>query len=175
MADISNIIKVLAKITENTISEDDAQCQATTESDLQAFKENLQRSDYSNIAVHNDEFTELLKSYTSFVDETLKNKVEMKKRFFWLSFFTLIAVSTIMVGSIISVFWSSWQENFSIEDYILPVLTSLCSFLAAFIIIPKIIAKYLFNSKEEKVMKDIVNSIQQYDKDVRDDLNNKPR
>lgn len=76
-----------------------------------------------------------------------------------------------IICSVLFVIYEYKQDtDFNVQDYIIPVVTAISSFLTVFIIIPKIIAEYLFNSSEDAVMKDIVSIIQDYDKYVRDNL-----
>lgn len=119
---------------------------------------------------HSINYDEILSDYTTHVNKTLKSKRIMKIIFF------VISVS-IMVLSIIFLIWGGFfvasqskSENFNIQDYLIPAISALTSFLTVFIIIPKIIAKYLFNSKEDSAMKDVIESIQNYDKNVRKEL-----
>ena len=139
---------------------------------LKAQKE-MQLSYFINITNHNDKFTKLLESYTDFVSTTLNKKIKMKSCFFWLSYIVLIVVVLITIASLFVVIISAGRDNFEIQDYILPIVTAIVTFLTSFIVIPKIIAEYLFNSNEESVMKDIVNSIQEYDKNIKNDIGNK--
>lgn len=64
----------------------------------------------------------------------------------------------------------SQRENFDVKNYIVPFITAISSFLTVFIVIPKIIAKYLFDNSEEAVMQKMITSIQDYDRFIRSNL-----
>lgn len=57
----------------------------------------------------------------------------------------------------------SYEIILSAVTVIVPAVTSL---IVAFLKLPEIIAKYLFNVKEDKYMKSIIRNIQQYDRDM---------
>ena len=120
---------------------------------LKAQKE-MQLSYFINITNHNNKFTKLLESYTTFVSTTLDKKIKMKSYFFWLSFIVLIVVVLITIISLAIVIFSASKDNFEIQNYILPIVTAIATFLTSLII-----AEYLFNSNVESVMKDIKNDI----------------
>lgn len=133
----------------------------------------LDARDKKSLKSHSYNYDNILSEYSSHVSKTLKTKRFMKLFFFWLSILVMIFCIVFIVGSVIVIFSESKNNsNFSIEDYIIPSFTALSSFLTIFIVIPKIIAEYLFNSNEDSVMKDIVSSIQEYDKYIRKDLHN---
>ena len=54
----------------------------------------------------------------------------------------------------------------SIIDLLAALVPSLVSLITSFIVIPKVIAKYLFNIKEENSMVEIIKSLQSYDDDL---------
>ncbi len=47
------------------------------------------------------------------------------------------------------------------------------AFLSTFIVLPRIIASYLFNNKEEGYLVNIITYMQKYDKSVREKINEK--
>lgn len=48
--------------------------------------------------------------------------------------------------------------------------TGTVSFASVFIVLPKIIAEYLFNTSDEKNMVDIIKNMQEYDKSLRENI-----
>lgn len=131
----------------------------------------LNMSDITSIKSHNKSYTDLLESYTEFISKTLNAKRKMKNCFYWLSFLVMAAFSIIIIAGIILLFRNAEVLKSDYRDYILPALTALSSFITVLIVIPKIIAEYLFNSSEENIMNEVVKNIQEYDKTVREKLN----
>lgn len=132
---------------------------------------NLKKSDTTDLKAHSEKYGELLDIYTQFVQTTLNSKHEMKSSFFKLSTDILKVIIVCFTTSIVISITLVLVYGTKYISSILPVLLpELISFLTIFIVIPKTIAKYLFNSKEENIMKDIVVSIQNFDKSVREKL-----
>ena len=50
------------------------------------------------------------------------------------------------------------------------LIASTASFASVFIVLPKIIAQYLFNTSDERNMADIIKNMQEYDKSVRENM-----
>lgn len=133
----------------------------------------LHKTDEESMANHSHEYDKLLTAYTSFVEKTLETKRNMKKIFFNFSMIVMIISSIFVALSVILIFVGYFWFDINFKDCLLACITSITSFLTVFIVIPQIIAKYLFNSGEESIMKDIVSGIQEYDKTIRKKLNRK--
>lgn len=133
-------------------------------------EELLEARDQNSLKEHSKNYDSILLYYTSYVEKTLRSKRTMKKAFFWLSFGVMIICVLSVIALIIFTLFSSQKTDFDAANYIVPCSTAIASFLTVFIIIPKIIAEYLFNNNEESVMQNIVASIQEYDKYVRTNL-----
>ena len=124
--------------------------------------------DYANshrksMQEHGDKYTELLDTYISNVKESLEMKREHKGIFFCVTISALIAsMALFFIISIIIVIVPGGTN----VDYIIAIAPSFVSLLSMFIIIPKTIAKYLFNIKEDNNMTKVVKSIQKYDAEV---------
>lgn len=127
----------------------------------------LREKDIDSLGNHINDYDNILRNYSNHVDKTLYHKRIMKICFFTMSILIVIACTVITIICIICLLCNIGDTNFNIIDYIIPTITSITSFLTVFIIIPKIIAKYLFNSKEDESMKEIISSIQEYDKYIR--------
>ena len=126
-----------------------------------------------SLGKHTQDYDTILRNYSTHVEKTLQHKRIMKVIFFGLSVFTMLSCVALIVVCIGILLFNIPKENFDVIDYIAPTITAITSFLTVYVIIPKIIAKYLFNSKEETAMKDIITSIQNYDKFLRDSLHQK--
>lgn len=128
--------------------------------------EELKASDIESMKKHNQDFNALLSAYVKNADKNLRNKLELKITFFYVCIIIMILVTfvTILI-SCIALF-----NDFKTEHIISVLLTNAVSFFTSFIILPKTIATYLFNTDEEKNMTEIIKSIQDYDKDIRNRL-----
>lgn len=118
---------------------------------------------------HSREYTDLLKEYIENSKKTSVQKKLFKSVFFWVSVSTLCLSFLLFAG--ICIYFS--LQDFSEIDIegISGLISSLIGLLSLYIIIPKIIAKYLFNVKEDKHMAKIVKSVQKYDAKVFENLN----
>lgn len=135
-----------------------------------ANDEDLTNTDRGSMTKHSGEYDKLLSAYTSHIEKTLTSKRRMKFWFYLISIIVLIVSTLTLIICVIYTIDGINNSNLGLLDYIPSCATALLSFLTVYIVIPKIIAKYLFNSHEEDVMKDIVTSIQEYDKQIRKKL-----
>ena len=55
-------------------------------------------------------------------------------------------------------------------EIITSIISSMVALITVFIVLPKIMTKYLFDTEEEKNIYSIVKQIQDYDKIIREDL-----
>lgn len=133
--------------------------------------DDLDRHDEISLFKHNESYDSILNDYTKHVSKTLQAKRWMKKVFYWIAvIIMIISFLYIIICSIIIITNLSSNLSFNLQDYLAPLISAVVSFLTVFIIIPKIIAEYLFNSGEDSSMQNIIASIQEYDKFVRGDL-----
>ncbi len=130
----------------------------------------LANIDRGSMKKHSGEYDKLLSAYTSHIEKTLNSKRNMKLWFYVISIIVMFLSTVILIICVIYTISSIHNSSLGFLDYIPSCVTALSSFLTVYIVIPKIIAKYLFNSHEENVMKDIVTSIQEYDKQIRKKL-----
>jgi len=129
----------------------------------------LSNSDINSMKNHNDFYDELLKNYVDNSKKALECKLKLKKIFFWLCMVILIISSICVIAfPLIAIFCTSFNND--IANFITICVTSVISFLTSFLVLPKIIAEYLFNNEEEKNMVQIISSIQDYDKHIRNNL-----
>lgn len=92
-------------------------------------------------------------------DNAAKQKQKLKNIFFW---FTMIGFGLIILTPIICLIFLITAR---VEDYYIifgAIVASLLEVLTTIIILPKIVAEYLFNKKEEKSNIKIVELMQKY-------------
>lgn len=119
---------------------------------------------------YTDAYISILDAYKKHLEESTKNKLELKKKFFstinlimYVSTFAF--VSTIILSTIIFII-SIYKNNSSVEIIAGSVVTMIASFVTMVVTIfklPEIIAHYLFNKKEDKQMVKVIENIQQYE------------
>lgn len=112
---------------------------------------------------HEASYTDILDAYTENVRETIKTKRCYKTIVFWTSMVLLVATFLLLVITIITFALKKQQPE--IIEWCSAFIPAIVSFLTVFIVIPKVITKYLFNSEEEKYMSEIIKNIQTYDKE----------
>lgn len=119
---------------------------------------------------YTDAYISILDAYKKHLEESTKNKLELKKKFFstinlimYVSTFAF--VSTIILSTVIFII-SIYKNNSSAEIIAGSVVTMIASFVTMVVTIfklPEIIAHYLFNKKEDKQMVKVIENIQQYE------------
>ena len=118
----------------------------------------------------NNMYTDLLSQYI----DKYKHKEKDKKIYKWIFFIIvmLAMAAVITVCLIVVVSLTIKAESTSLADFAV-VLTSIGGIISTIVIIPKIIAEYLFPSDEESNMIDLVKNMQQNDTNIMDILNKK--
>lgn len=119
---------------------------------------------------HSINYSKLLDLYIKSTKQTIYLKLSFKILFFIATIGSLIAVSFALVKSVNYVFnfFNKFENICDIKiEAILSILTIIVpvfsSFIVAFLKIPEIIAKYLFNIEEERYMDSIIKNIQDFD------------
>lgn len=135
--------------------------------------EHLKRNSIMNVLIHrhgksmadhSEEYTKLLQEYIENSRKTSQQKKEFKEAFFEVAIKTLILSFLLFaVMSIGFLFKDTRNEDISAWG---GLVSSLVGLLSLYIIIPEIIAKYLFNVKEDENMAKIVESVQKYDAEI---------
>lgn len=107
--------------------------------------------------IHVDkEFGRFLSNYVDIQQKKEEQKLHFKDQFFWfvmISFFALMLTPFVLSISI---------GRFSDITVIISFVTALIEVVSAIIVLPKIIAKYLFDPEEDKHLIHIIRSMQQY-------------
>ena len=123
---------------------------------------NLVELDTGYLSHHNEDYSALLDIYVANAKESLNDKRKYKKIFYYSSLIVLAGIIiTLLISSIIA-----FTSKSSLQT-IVTLITAATSFMTAFIVIPKIIAEYLFNTSDETNFTDIIKNMQEYDKSVR--------
>ena len=130
--------------------------------------EELHQSDNSNLHQHNAQFTALLEAYVKAFEKNSTKKIENKQEVFKIAKFLLLSIPISTIFLLFITLFLLISDKVDVLE-ILPGLTAaLISLIGTFVVIPKMIIKYLFNKKEEKYLAEIIGKIQEYDKNIRD-------
>lgn len=128
------------------------------------------RSEHGKImSDHAHEYTNLLRMYIKNSKQSSEQKKKFKNVFFWVAISTL-GLSFLLFSGISIYFSIKGFEKIDISD-LSGLISSLVGLLSLYLIIPRIIAEYLFNVKEDEHMAKIVNSVQTYDEKVFSSMN----
>lgn len=101
-------------------------------------------------------FLEFLQNFVETQNDKEKQKVILKEQFFWIvmiGFLSLLLTPMILVISL---------KSLNQITAIVSMVTVFFELVSAIIVLPKIIAKYLFNKKEDEKLLQIIESMQQY-------------
>ncbi|MGN1153686.1 MAG: hypothetical protein ACI4S3_06625 [Candidatus Gastranaerophilaceae bacterium] len=120
------------------------------------FNKNLE----NNIKSNNEKYNEILNTYSKNLAITLKNKRIHKNIMFGVVTVLIVAIP---IFFIIACYCIIINGNNNISEIIIKILPEFISFLTIFIVLPKIISKYLFNTKEERYMVEIIKNMQNHD------------
>lgn len=123
------------------------------------------RSEHGKIMnEHATEYTKLLKTYIRNSKKSAKQKKLFKNVFFWVSVIMLTLSFVLFAIISLMLILRGWEcmNTASLTG----LISSLIGLLSLYIVIPEIIAKYLFNQKEDEDMTKIVESVQSYDEKV---------
>lgn len=115
-------------------------------------------------------YLRILKAYHKQIEESIKKKNELKGKFFNMIkkiMYILIGLFIVSIISSFAIFIISILFKYKSIEIIAGAITALISSFVTMIVsiskLPEIIAKYLFNKKEDKIMKKIIESIQSYE------------
>lgn len=129
--------------------------------------EELQRGDRSSLLEHNQQYTELLNAYVKDFKKNSENKIKNKQKVFVISMVLFAGIPVFSLILIAATLVSLCFGCITGLDALPELLAALTSLLGTFMAIPKIITKYLFNKNEETHLAEIINKIQDYDRDIR--------
>ena len=128
----------------------------------------LQNDDRIRMKERNKKYSEVLDAYVSNTKKVLWIKLVFRVIFLLVSIGAM--VGTFVVFCV--VLW--WAANGKIEagylETVVTIISSMAAMMTVFIVLPKIMTKYLFDVEEEKNIYNIVKQIQDYDQVIRENL-----
>jgi len=130
-------------------------------------------NDNRGIQTHNkytDAYVGILKTYKEQISNSVTKKNELKEKFFniikWMLYALTIIFALTMIISL-GLFGVMVCKDSESSGIITGAITTLVSSFVTMVLsifkLPKIIADYLFNKEEDKLMKEIIENIQSYE------------
>lgn len=130
--------------------------------------------------VYTEAYIGILNTYNNQISTSVIKKNELKEKFFKTTKLIMYSLTVIfsvsMIVSLVLLGFMIWSDSSSVA-IITGTLTTLVSSLVTLIMsiykLPEIIAKYLFNKQEDRLMNEIIKNIQTYEIDaVKSDIEN---
>lgn len=142
----------------------------TNAQELDSDDKLLHSSDTNSLSAHNEQYTEILKAYVTNYKRSSAYKRKASRYLFNISMGLLIALPALVVVSVIIAMLCVVFGGAKVLDLLPALITALGTFAGTYMLIHEIIAKYMFSEKEEEHLTDIIDKIQEYDKEIRDGL-----
>lgn len=136
--------------------------------DKKLTNDDLTSSDNLHLSKHNEEFSDLLLSYVNNYKASSSLRLISRKVMFLVSIVVMVLVTLTVI---VVVIWSCAYVVNSCGDVVAVVPTvvgAVVSLVSVFMVIPQIIANYLYNAEEEKYLSEIIGKIQEYDSRIRE-------
>ena len=157
--------KIINKITRKTdLQDEESELEENSTSDV---KLDIDESVvYENIKKHNKDYDLILLNYTitTFIKTSFKVIFFIAALVIWVIFIRLFVKSNnIVLTKINSIKEDNVIVQSEIISLVISLIPSLVSVLASFIVIPKTIAEYLFNPKEDIDSIKMIKNLQKYD------------
>lgn len=112
-------------------------------------------------------YSYIIKEYSLGLHKDLKNKRVLKAIFFSVIIAILLAITVIFIVALFKSFslikTTQNKDNEFVLSLLLQAVTAIAAALASILVLPKIIANYLFNPKEEHAIRTMIEKIQRYD------------
>lgn len=135
---------------------------------VKSDNELLYNSDMSSLSEHNYQYTLLLCAYVQDFLENSAKKRKHKEDMFQIAkeMLRYVPVATLCFA-VVTLICLVYDTIDALEA--MPgVCVALSTLLGTFMVIPKMITKYLFNKREEEHLKEIIGKIQEYDRNIRE-------
>ena len=133
--------------------------------------EERQDREISTHSRYTEVYVEILNTYKEQLSKSINNKNNLKQDFlvfikavmYMLTITFIIVISLIIMGLVVLLGNSSLEV---ITGSIVAVISSFVTMIVSIFKLPRIIAKYLFNKKEDDQMTRIIENIQNYELDA---------
>lgn len=150
-----NLSDIFSRLSESTFYEIDSD-------------ESLHKDDRFRMRERNKQYSEILQAYAENVKRVLLIKFIFRIIFLAVSILSLIGIFVVFCVILWLVIKSKVEIGYM--EAITSIISSMVALITVFIVLPKIMTKYLFDTEEEKNVYSIVKQIQDYDKVIRENL-----
>lgn len=130
--------------------------------------EQLKNDDRFRMKERNGKYSEILEAYTKNAKRVLLIKFIFRIVFLLVSIGALIGTFIVFCITIWCILTKKVEAAYI--ETIVSILSAMVSMVTVFIVLPKIMTKYLFDIEEEKNMYNVVKQIQDYDQVIRENL-----
>lgn len=127
----------------------------------------FRRQERENYLKVDEQFKQFLSDFVSNQNEKDNQKRKLKESFFWFIMvcFSILIVSPIGVLGLI--IWGKLSDVSAVGA----IVSILIELVSAILVLPKIIAEYLFDKEEDKNMMDLIKNMQDYNEKKHDHIN----
>ena len=122
--------------------------------------------DRLEIKKRNESYTRILERYYLYIDNMLDFKEEKRNAMFWGAIGILL-IPILIFGIVLIIIVS---KDLSQIENLVAFITAIGTTISAIYIVPTKIIEYLFSNEETQRIIEIIKNIQEYDKNVRDDI-----
>ena len=122
--------------------------------------------DRLEIKKRNESYTRILERYYLYIDNMLDFKEEKRNAMFWGAIGILL-IPILIFGIVLIIIVS---KDLSQIENLVAFITAIGMTISAIYIVPTKIIEYLFSNEETQRIIEIIKNIQEYDKNVRDDI-----
>ena len=157
-------IKEFEKANKNGASKGIFENQDTEHSGYKELKEDPMY-DSEGLKKRSDYYSDLYKAYVEYYENKCNQNLKLKNKFF-RNFMAFLAWIIVIIPAFVIVIIVT-KKGVGSAEVICAVSGSAATIVTSIIVIPKIIAKYLFSTKEDKVISDLLKDIQTHDIETR--------
>ena len=137
------------------------------------FDDEYITNDKRSMNEHNECYTRILETYSKTLEGNILEKNKLKKYFFYICSGILIGIAlafVVCLGLSLFFIFANPDVSFDIASIVSLIGAMATAFISSFMILPKVITRYLFNKKEEENMMNVINKIQEYDTKIRQNI-----
>lgn len=144
-ADYIKIMAEIAEIAKTDVDEDD----------------DFDDKSKQEITKRDEQYSALLKHFVNITQKRNDAKEEKKWVFFWIIMVLLMALGVLAIATVVVLLVKCTGEQ--LVNVIPAIITAIVGFSASIIAIPLAITKYLFSTKEDKYITEIISHTQEHD------------
>lgn len=130
-----------------------------------SFLENYQNLDYTYKESQNNQIIKREKLFNTFLESYTKEykyKSEQKRKLKYIFFIVILVILGIIVISSIILLIVLLNLKLNLSNIIITLVSTSAEIITSLLILPKIIAEYLFDKEEEQHLNEIISKMQDY-------------